>query len=954
MNFTKTIFAGAFALSIITSGVVAQVKKKPTPSSKTKPAAAQQVKSAALPIDPGVIIGKLPNGLTYYIRSNAAPKNFAYMFLVNKAGSVLETDAQLGMARLVQRIAFDGTKGVSKSELMDFLKRPKTKFDADANSTSSFNETIFQLAVPTDTVKKFEKSFTILANWAGNISFDDADVDKEKALLLQEVQQHGKNQQERLEQTTDPVLLNNSRYAQRIPMGKEDVIKTFTAASVKSFYHDWYRPDLQAVIVVGDFDPKRVEQLIKDNFSALKNPMPEKPRVQYSVPPAPGTVVKFVPDKGVNYTAAQIVVRHPQMIVKTPDEFLQDMRINLFNQMLNSRISEAGQQRVPPFAYAQANYGAFAGRQDAFSAIAEARPGALEAAVKGITNETARAKKFGFTLTELERAKQNTLLQIGNVYAARDQVSSSNFLSQYVQNFLNGSPIPGISFEYNFYVNNIGKINVSDMNALAAKLISDQNRVVIIVAPDVDKDKLPNEKTLLDWMATAEKDAKPYNDDVNTQPLMATIPTGSKVIERQEDSIVNITRLTLKNGVKVILKPTTFKNDQILISGFSFGGTSVASDQDYVSANMAAGVISQSGVADLDQAQLNIKLRGSQLNITPYISETVQGISGSATPADFGTAMQLLYLYFTQPRKDAETWAATLTQAKSLLANRGADPASVYQDTVTAIMNNHRLRAMPSTMDQLNAASLDKAYDFYKARFANAGNFTFTFVGAFKNDQIIPFIETYLGGLPSNGSLETYKNLGMHPAAGQISRTVYKGVSDKSTVQLIYSGNYDYNEKNNLQLDGLEEILNLRLLARLPEKESGAFSLSAGINYLKIPESRYKVTISFLCATANVDKITNDIMDEIGKIKQNGADTTSIKRFIGEEARSIQSQLRQNYFWTGYLTSSAQYGEDPDRILPHIQSLDQVTPESTKEAANKYLSGTNLIKVVLLPEKEKK
>jgi zinc protease len=954
MNFNKIIFTGALALAVITNGLFAQVKK-PTPSAKSKPVApAQQIKSAALPVDPNVIVGKLPNGLTYYIRSNSSPKNKALLFLVNKVGSTQETDAQQGMAHFVQRMVFDGTKDFSKNDLVNYMSKSGVKFNPDANGNTNYDETAFQMIVPTDTAKEFQKGFNILASLAGNATFDQAEADRERALLLQDVQQQSKGQQQRLEQQTYPVLLNNSRYAQRMPAGKEEVIKAFTAAAAKSFYHDWYRPDLQAVIAIGDFDAKRAEQLIKDYFSPLKNPVPEKPKVQYAVPPTLGTAVKFATDKGLNYTAVQIVVKHPQLVVKASSDMLQDIRINLFNQMLGARISDVTQQRNQPFVYGQANYGSFVGRQDAFSSIIQIKPGGLEAGIKAISAETERTKKFGFTLTELERAKQNALAQMGNLYAARGQANSSGFLAQYIQNFVNGSAMPGIEFEYNFYVNNIGKITLADINALAARLISDQNRVIIVAAPDAEKDKLPSEKILLQWVAEAGKNLTPYNDDVNTEPLLGALPTGSKVVSQQEDTIINVTRLTLKNGVKVILKPTQFSGGQILISGYSFGGTSLASDNDYTSANMVAGVIGNSGVAKFDQAQLNIKLRGKQVNISPYISETVQGISGNTNPANFETAMQLLYLYFTQPRKDAETWQSTVAQAKSALNGRGNDPASVYQDTVNAILNNHNPRGLPATMEQLNAASLDKAYDFYKARFADASGFTFTFVGSFTNNEIIPYIEAYLGALPADNHKETYKNLGLRPLAGQISRTVYKGTSDKATVQLIYNGSYDYNDANNIQMDALEEVLNLRLVTRLPEKTSGAFSLSAGVNYLKIPEGRYKATISFLCAPADVDKLSGDVMDEIGKIKQNGADTTSIKRFVNEEARSIQNQLRQNYFWAGYLGSTSQYGENPDQIIPHIQNLNEVTPQSTKEAANKYLSGSNLVKLILLPEKEKK
>jgi zinc protease len=953
MNFNRTLFAGTLALLITTSAAFAQVKKKPTPSPKGKPAsAAQQIKPATIPADANVVIGKLPNGLTYYIRSNSTPKNRAMLFLVNKAGSVIETDAQQGMAQFIEHMAFTGTRDYTKADLTNYLQKPGTKFDPDAHANTSFDETIYQITVPTDTATIFDKGFNVLANFAGYMKLDAAEIEKEKAIAADEAHQQGKGAQDRIQQQTLPVILNNSKYAQRLIWGKEDAIKAFNEASVKGFYHDWYRPDMQAVIVVGDFDAKHVEQLIKEKFSALKNPTPEKPRPQFAVTPSPGTAVKFVTDKSVNYEAAQIITRHPQIIIKAPADFAQDMRINVFNQMLNARLVEIGQLRNPPYGYAQANYGSFSGKQDAFSALVRTRPGGLQAGITAMYAELERAKKFGFTLTELERAKQNALTQMNNIYDARAKSNSTNFVGQYIQNFITGEAITSIEYQYNFYVNNIGKIDLKEINALANRFILDQNRAIIVVFPEAEKDKLPNEKNLLGWLADADKNLTAYNDDVNTDPLMATLPKPGKVVKKEEDSVINVTRLTLSNGVKVILKPTKFKEDQILIGAYSFGGTSLANDQDFLSANMAASVVANSGVAKLTQDQLNQKLRGAQINISPYITENVQGISGSAAPADFETAMQLLNLYFTQPRIDAETWQEVINQSKALLTKRSADPASVYQDTVTALLNNHNMRAMVGTMDQLNKASLDKAFDFYKARFADASGFTFTLVGNFTVDQVIPYLEAYLGSLPANNHKEIYRSLNVHPVTGQVIRTITKGSGDKSTVQLVYSGTYDYNEANNIQLDALEEILNLKLTARFPEKESGAFSLSAGINNVKTPESRYKVTISFLCAPADVDKLTNGIKDEISKLKQTGADQKNIDRFIAEESRSIQTQLRQNYFWAGYLAASAQDNEDPDRIIPHIQKLNEVTVQSTKDAANKFLSGTNLIELILLPEKK--
>lgn len=955
MNFNKNISIAALALLMASGGAFAQVKKKPIahkPAATAKTDVLQSIVDL-LPIDHNVIIGKLPNGLTYYIRANSEPRNRAQLFLVNKVGSVLETDAQQGIAHFTEHMAFNGTRDFPKNQLVDYLQKSGVKFGADLNASTSFDETVYQLPLPTDTASVFEKGFTILANWAGYLSFDPAELDRERNVILEEARLRGKNAQERLQQQVFPVLFNNSRYATRLAIGKESVIKTVNAETMKSFYHDWYRPDLQAVIAVGDFDPKRVQELIVENFSSLKNPVAEKPRTIYNDPQTAGTSFVTATDKEFPYTLAEIIVKHPETIVKTGAQYLQSVRISLFNQMLNARIGELTQKRNPPFLFGQASYGAFLGRQDAFTTIAVSKSDTdLEVAVKAVVKETERARKFGFTATELERAKQNALQQLQNEYKERDKTPSASYVEEYEQNFLKGEAIPGIDFEYNFYVNNIGKITLAEMNALAGKFISDQNRVIVVEGPDKEKGKLPNQQTVLSWINSTDNNLMPYVDNVSTKPLMDKLPIPSATVRAVNDDSLATATLTLSNGVKIILRPTDFKNDQILISGYSFGGTSLASDEDFTSANLAGDIIGSSGVGNFNQIQLDKMLAGKNVSLSPYISETAQGINGSSSPQDFETALQLLYLYFTQPRKDQDIWQSTISQARAFLANRNLDPNNVFRDTVAAVLNNYNFRNLVTTPERLNSASLDKAYSFYKDRFADASGFTFTFVGNFDVRTIKPLLETYLGGLPSTNSKETYKNLNIHPPAGQITKTVYKGIGDKATVQLVFSGDYDYNEQNNVQMDGLEAIIQLKLIDRLRQEESGVYSPGVRASYVKIPSGRYSFTIAFTCAPANVDKLIAATLDEINKIRQNGAQQTDIQKFISENVRSTEVQLRQNVFWAGYLASGSQNQEDPHRIINYIKNINTVTVQSTKDAANKYLSGNNFIKFILLPEKK--
>lgn len=943
------VYFAAAALLGCTPAYAQKTGVKTAPPLAPEPAAA----GAPLPVDKDVLIGKLPNGLTYYIRKNTEPKNRAELYLVNKVGSVLENDDQQGLAHFTEHMAFNGTRDFPKNQLVNFLQQSGVKFGADLNAYTGFDETVYQLPLPTDSANVFEKGFDILANWAGFVSFDADQINSERGVVLEEARLRGKNAQERMQQQYLPVLFNNSRYAARLPIGKEDILKNFRPETIKAFYKDWYRPDLQAVIAVGDFDVKKVEALIKKNFSELKNPAAEKPRAEYTIPASSTTSVKMVTDPEFPYTLAQIIVKHPGTSLKTTSDYLRGIHVSLFNAMLGARISELSQQADPPFLFGNSNYGGFLAHIDAFTSIAVAKtPAELQKAIQAVVAENERARAFGFTQTELDRAKMNVMNEMEKSWKEKDKTRSSAFVQEYQRNFLEEEGIPGIDYEYNFYKENLGKISLKDINAMAGQFISDKNRVVIVMAPQKDKAALPNEQALLGWIASAGKGIKAYVDDVSDKPLMEKTPAPGRIISEKKDSEISTTELTLSNGLRVFLKPTDFKNDQILISSYSPGGTSLVGDADYSSASFADQVIGSSGVGPYTQIQLGKQLSGKTVNISPYIGETSEGISGSTSPRDLETALQLIYLYFTQPRKDPNIWSSTLAQTRSVLANRSLDPENVFQDTVSAVLGNHNFRRMTPTTAMLDQANLDKAYAIYKERFADAGDFTFTFVGSFDQAKIRPLLETYLGSLPSTKSREQYKDLGIRIPGGAITKTVHKGVGEKSSVQLVFSGDYRFSNGNNIQMDALEEILNIKLIERLREKEGGVYSPGVRVSYTKIPAERYTATVYFGCGPENVDKLIKATLEEIEKIRKNGAEAADIQKFVAEQTRQTEVQLKQNGFWLGYISGQNQNNEPFQEVLHYADDLKKVTVKSTQEAAEKYLSGKNLVKLILLPEKK--
>ncbi|HEY1025349.1 MAG TPA: insulinase family protein [Sphingobacteriaceae bacterium] len=910
----------------------------------------------SLPTDPDVKIGRLANGLTYYIRKNAEPKNRAELYLVNKIGSIVENDDQQGLAHFTEHMAFNGTRDFPKNEIISYLQKAGVRFGADLNAYTGFNQTVYQLPLPTDSIETFRKGFDILSNWAGYVTFDNKEIDQERGVIIEEERQRGKNAQERMSRQLFPVLLANSRYAERIPIGKTEILQNFKYETIKQFYKDWYRPNLQAVVAVGDFDINEVEKLIKDNFSGLKNPANERTRQQYPLPGNEEPLVKVVTDPEYPYTVAQVIYKHPEVIEKTTDDLKRQMMSSMINSMLGARITEIMQKGNAPFVFAQSSYGPYQGglvSADAFTSIAVAKTAdELEKALSAVLAENIRMKKFGFTQSELDRAKQNLLTGVEKMFKEKDKTKSSVFVQDYVQHFLTGEAIPSIAYTYDFYNKTLPTVSLKEINELAATFITDENRLIIVQSSDKEKEKLPAEKTLLAWSNHAGKDVAAYVDNVVTKPLLSEKLAGGKVVSQKSVNEIGITELTLSNGVKVVLKPTDFKNDQILFAATSPGGTSLASDENYLSAAQAASLVDASGISEFDATQLSKLLTGKVVNVTPGVSSLREGLSGSAAPKDLETALQLTYLYFTQPRKDANVFKTQLDEMRTVLAGRPAQPTAVYQDTIAAVLSSYNKRGMTPTVADLAQIDLDRAYQFYKDRFADASDFTFFFVGNFKVDEIKPMLEQYLGSLPSSDRTENFKDLGIEPLKGKVTKTVFKGLENKANVSLLFHGNYSYTDDNNLMLDALKQVLDTKITERLREKESGVYSPGVSVSYNKDPKASYSIGIYFSCAAENVEKLVAAAIDEVNKLKQNGAAPEDIQKFIAEEKRQLEVQSRDNGFWLSYLRNAYIENDDPKKILNYTKTLNKVTPATTKEAAARFLSGENYMKLVLMPEKK--
>ena len=951
-----------FVLSLLLSASL--VLAQPAATSKQKKASSPKPASSSvinlnrpIPLDPDVKVGKLPNGLTYYIRKNTEPKNRAELRLVVRAGSVLETDAQQGLAHFMEHMEFNGTKNFPKNELVNFLQSAGVRFGADLNAYTGFDETVYQLPVPTDSARLFERSFQILEDWAHNATIDPAEIEKERGVVLEE-RRLGRGAGQRMRDTYFPVLLNNSRYASRLPIGTESVLKTFKPETLRQFYKDWYRPDLMAVIAVGDFNVTEVEGIIRKKFGQIPAVKNGKPRTEYDIPAHKDTKVMIVTDPEQPNTVVQVIYKRPEIKEHTLNDLRESIKRGLFNTMLGNRIQELTQQANPPFLGGYSNYSDFLGNLDAFTSIAVAKEGNVERAIRAVLDENARVKQFGFTPTELARAKQEFYTNVEQSYSERDKTRSANFVNEYVQNFTDKEPYTSIDFYFDFLKKEQAGITLPEVNALVDQFIRNENRAVIVMAPEnrnagPDKAKLPTVAQIIGYVDSAGKGLTAYEDKTLDAPLVPTPPTPSPVANEREIKAIGVTEWTLRNGVKVVLKPTNFKNDQILFSASSFGGTSLYPLKDYSSARFASTLVTLGGTGAYNQIQLGKFLSGKQVNVNPYVSELSEGVNGSAAPKDLETALQLVYSYFTQPRKDSSVAIGFLSNQRSALQNQinTPTPQRVFQDTITVTLGNNNPRRQPLQPADVDAVNTDRAFAIYRERFANAGDFTFYFVGNFTEEKLKPLVEKYLGGLPTTEKKETFVDLGIRAPTGQVSKTVYRGLDPKASVQLVYSGDMTWSPETTTQIDALAEVLEIKLIEKLREEESGVYGVSASGAYGKYPVPRYTFRINFGCAPENVEKLIAKTQELINDLKQKGALPADIAKFKAETQRETELQLKDNQFWLGYLQSQYYNNDDPTELLREPELLNKVTVESTKEAANTYF-GKNYIRLVLMPEKK--
>ena len=905
--------------------------------------------TALVPVDPRITIGTLPNGLRYYLRANKQPQGRAELRLVVNAGSILEDDDQRGLAHFVEHMCFNGTQHFPKQDVVAFLQSTGMRFGAHINANTSFDQTVFQLQIPTDNPAVIDRSLLILEDWAHAVSFDSDEIDKERGVVLEEWRT-GLGAGARLLDVELPVLLKDSRYAERLPIGKPEIIRSFPYARLKKFYTDWYRPDLMAVIAVGDFDPARIEALVRSHFGSIPAAVSPRPRLTYDVPDHPGTRYVVATDPEATSTTVNV-----SSITAAPDQttigaYREQTVERVFGGLLSARFAEMAQKPDAPFLDADTSRGLFVNTAQATTLSALVADGGVEKGIAALFTEADRVAKFGFTQTELDRFRLSYQQAFAQLAASNDEHTSDSLADEYIRNFMQQEPIPGIAYENGLVQRFMPEITLADVNSLARDWVPDRNRVVVVSAPQKTGVAVPDEAKLAAVIkSTGGANLTAYVDAVSSRPLLENVPKAGSVTKTTAKN-PSVTEWTLSNGVRVVLQPTTFKQDEILFRAFSPGGTSLASDQDYVAAETADQVVSEGGLGTLSEIDLSKKLAGKTAVVRPDIEEMFEGLNGRALKRDLETMFQLIYLTFTQPRADTEAFRAATAQLTAALANRQALPDAAFEDALNAAVTQNHLRARPMTADSIGQMNLERSLAFYKDRFADASDFTFVFVGSFDLPTMKPLVERYLASLPALNRKEAGRDVGIRPPAGVVEKTVNKGTTQKSEVGVVFSGPFQNNQRNRIVFRAMANTLAGNLQRTLREDLGGTYGVSVVPEFTKRPAEEYRLNITFACDPARTQDLVKAMFDVIDDFKTNGPSAGQAADAQSALRRDLETDSRQNGYALNLLAYAYQYDEPIPDPATLRQIYDQVSAPLLRDAARTYLDTNRYVKVLLFPE----
>ena len=906
--------------------------------------------SQVIAVDSQIKVGRLPNGLQYFIRPNGTPRGRAELRLVVNAGSVLEDDDQQGLAHLVEHMSFNGTLHFPGQSVEAFIQSLGMRFGAHVNAHTSFDETVYQLQIPTDRPAIIDRALLIMEDWARNVSFEPAAVEKERGVVLEEWRL-GLGAEARLRDAQMPILLKGARFADRSPIGRPEIIRNVRTARLKQFYTDWYRPDLMAVIAVGDFDPAAIESMIVAHFGPIPAAVEPRPRTSSTVSPHTETLYSLVADREATSTTVNVLSVTPAGDQRTVGNYRQQMVERLFARLLTARLNEVAHGPNAPFLAAQTNRRLFV-RSAVLTTVAALVPdGGAERGLAGLLTEWERVARHGFTETELERDKLDSQRYLDESLLEKDKSPSGPLADELVRHVVQDEPVPGIVYEQAMSARFLPEITLAEVNALARDWIPAGSRVVAVTAPERPGLTLPTEASLAAVAATVSKSSlAAYVDRVTTQPLLAFLPDPGTVTRATTREAIGVTEWQLSNGARVILKPTALKEDEILFRAVSPGGISLASDQDLVAAETADEVVAAGGLGQFSSLDLDKVLAGAAADVRADIGDAEEGMRGGSARKDVEKMFQLIYLSFTAPRADPVQFEAFKARLRPRLANQSATPEAAFRDALTSALTQDHPRARPLTPASVDQMNLDRSIAFYKNRFADASDFTFIFVGSFDVEAMKPLIERYLASLPSIHRTERAADRGVRPPPGVVERQVVKGLDPRSQVAIVFSGPFENDQMNRLLVRTMSQMVAGNLQRKLREELGGTYGVSVEPSFSKYPNAEYQIAIGFSCDPERDDDLTAAAWNVIEDFKQRGPTSDQLAGARLAFDRELEIGFEDNAVLLRELTTKVENGEDVAEVFDMRPFYDRLTLASIRDAARDSLSAERYVQVTLRPE----
>ena len=918
---------------------------------------AQQPQMPPIPTNPNVRIGKLENGLTYYIRHNELPEKRADFYIAQKVGSILEEDNQRGLAHFLEHMCFNGTTNFPGKGIINWLETIGVKFGQNLNAYTSIDETVYNINnVPVIRDGIVDSCLLILHDWANDLTLAEAEIDNERGVIHEEWRTRQGAMMRMYEQAL-PKAFEGSRYGHRLPIGTIEVIDNFPYKALRDYYEAWYRPDQQGIVVVGDIDVDKVEAKIKELFSPIEMPANAPERKYEVVPDNKEPIITIAKDKEQPSTMIYIWHKHPA----TPNEakgnigyMVQGYMYYMISNMMHARLEELRQGANPPFIHAAAGNNDFllAKTTEAFAGMAVSKDDGIPTAISALVREIERARKFGFTASEYSRAKADYLRGLESAYNERDKMKNNEYVQEYVRHFIDNEPIPGIETEYALMNQLAPNIPVEAINSILPQLIKDENIVINIFGPDKEGMVYPTEAEILDILKkTKAEEITAYEDKVSDEPLLKEIPKAGKIV-KTEAGPFGSTALTLSNGVRVVVKNTDFKADEIRMTAFSPGGTSMFDTKEAIQLRMLNSVAGLGGLGNFSNVDLEKVLAGKKVGISTSVSGLTERVNGSCSPKDFETLMQLVYLSFTAPRMDNDAFESFKQRTKASLANQEANPNTALSDTLNHEMYGDHPLAMRFKAEMVDQIDYKRIMEMYMDRFKEAGDFTFMFVGNINLDEVKPLIETYLGGLPTINRKENFKDIKMDIRKGAHKNVFEKQMeTPKATVINIISGNCKFNPKNYLLMSMLSQTMNMVYLETIREKEGASYGVSAGGQMNCYPKEEAVFQIYFDTDPAKREKMEQIVMAEMQKVAKEGPKPEHLAKVKEFMLKQYTEQIKENGYWLNRLLDY--YFNKVDMNTGYEKLVNEITVKDVQKFTKALLKQGNIIEVTMTAKEAK-